>query len=54
MARPLRIELAGAVYHITSRGNAQRPIYLDDTDRNNFLELLAVACKRFGWLGSRR
>ena len=50
MARPLRIEFAGAVYHITSRGNAQRPIYLDDTDRNNFLELLAVACKRFGWL----
>ncbi|HEX9983693.1 MAG TPA: transposase, partial [Thermoanaerobaculia bacterium] len=40
MARPLRLEFAGALYHITSRGNDQRDIYLDDDDRLNFLLLL--------------
>jgi len=41
MARPLRIELPGAVYHITARGNARQSIFLDDTDRETFLELLS-------------
>ena len=27
MARPLRIEFAGALYHVTARGNAQGDIY---------------------------
>ncbi|WP_240457241.1 hypothetical protein [Vibrio neptunius] len=30
MSRPLRIEYAGALYHVTSRGNARQPIYLDE------------------------
>ena len=34
MARPLRIEFAGALYHVTSRGNAQQDIYIDDEDRS--------------------
>jgi hypothetical protein len=34
MARPLRIEFPGALYHITSRGNAQNKIYLNDADRH--------------------
>lgn len=49
MARPLRIEFAGAIYHITSRGNARSDIYLDDHDRHVFLELLGLICGRFNW-----
>ncbi|MDH5232831.1 MAG: transposase [Gammaproteobacteria bacterium] len=49
MARPLRIEFAGGLYHITSRGNAQQAIYLDDEDREHFLELLYRACERYHW-----
>jgi hypothetical protein len=40
MARPLRIEFAGALYHVTARGNAQSAIYADDADRQQFLALL--------------
>ena len=40
MARPLRIELAGGLYHVTSRGNGKNDIYLDDEDRKNWLGLL--------------
>lgn len=36
MARPLRIEYAGAVYHITSRGNERKPVFKSDQDRINF------------------
>lgn len=32
MARPLRLEYAGAIYHVFSRGNRHEPIYLDDQD----------------------
>jgi len=49
MARPLRIEYEGAVYHVTSRGNAKSDIYLDDTDRALFLEVLLYVVQRFGW-----
>ena len=41
MARPLRIEFPGAVYHVTSRGNARRKIFLDDEDREGFLATLS-------------
>lgn len=50
MARPLRIEFAGALYHITVRGNARQDIYIDDEDRESFLEILRQACDRFKWL----
>ena len=50
MARPLRIEYPGAIYHITSRGNAGQPIYKDDKDRETFLELLVSVVKRYRWL----
>jgi len=49
MSRQLRIEYAGALYHITSRGNAQEIIYRNDTDRTEFLLLLSQTCKRFNW-----
>lgn len=49
MSRPLRIEYPGAVYHITARGDDKRPIYLDDNDRNLFLDRLAGTAQRFEW-----
>ena len=50
MARPLRIEYAGAVYHVTSRGNEKKPVFKDDTDRENFLNALQHVIKRYNWI----
>ncbi|MDP3297992.1 MAG: transposase [Thermodesulfovibrionia bacterium] len=50
MARPLRIEYAGAVYHVTSRGNARKNIFKDDKDKEIFLEVLGRVVKRYNWL----
>ena len=50
MARPLRIEYAGAVYHVTSRGNARQKIYFDDADRDLFLAKLSEAQERYGFV----
>ena len=50
MARPLRIEFDGAVYHITSRGNEQKPIFGDDEDRITFLDTVKEVNSRFNWL----
>lgn len=49
MSRPLRIEFAGALYHVTSRGDGREDIYLDDGDRELFLEVLADVVERFNW-----
>lgn len=49
MARPLRLEFAGALYHVTARGNARQRIYLDDADRHAFLELLGKEIAQQGW-----
>ena len=49
MARPLRIEYAGALYHITSRGDGREDIYLDDGDRVQFLKVLSEVCTGFNW-----
>ncbi len=43
MARPLRIEFPGALYHLTARGNARQSIFLDDGDRISFLQVLEKA-----------
>ncbi len=50
MARPLRIELAGGLYHVTSRGNAREPIYFSDDDRTAWLSLFGEVCARFNWV----
>jgi REP-associated tyrosine transposase len=50
MARPLRIEFAGALYHITSRGNARGPIFLDRSDWDGFLDILSSVIARFEWV----
>ncbi|MDD5058142.1 MAG: transposase [Sideroxydans sp.] len=49
MSRPLRIEFAGALYHVTSRGDGREDIFLDDSDRELFLEVLGEVSERFNW-----
>jgi len=46
MARPLRIEYPGAVYHVTSRSNARNNTYENDQDRKVFLNLLSEVVKK--------
>lgn len=50
MSRPLRIEYAGAVYHITSRGNERKAVFRSDQDRINFLNTLQHVNKRYNWI----
>lgn len=50
MARPLRLEYPGALYHITSRGNAKNDIYIDDSDRHIFLRTLGTTVTRQHWV----
>ena len=45
MGRPLRIEYPGALYHITSRGNERKNIFVDDADRFRFFEILEKGLK---------
>ena len=47
MARPLRIDYEGAVYHVTSRSTAKQDIYVDNEDRNIFPENLGDSVERF-------
>lgn len=49
MARPLRIEYAGAIYHLVSRGDRREGIAHNDDDREHFLEVLGRTCGRTGW-----
>ncbi len=49
MARPLRIEYPGALYHITSRGNAKQDIFLDVEDRKMFLRILTKVVREHEW-----
>jgi len=49
MARPLRLEFPGAVYHLTARGNARQGIFEDDGDRRRFLDLLSREVQQQGW-----
>ncbi len=50
MPRKPRIECGGEVYHVVSRGNRSEGIYLDDTDRELFIEALTEVCERDGWV----
>ncbi len=50
MSRPLRIQYAGALYHVTSRGNERKPIYREDADFQLFLDTLTEVCDRFNWV----
>lgn len=48
MARPLRLHVPGAVYHVMSRGNNKQFIFTDDVDRRRYLEILSEVLPRFG------
>jgi len=50
MARPLRLQFSGAVYHVTSRGNAREDIFTGDSDRELFLSILSDTVERHNWL----
>ena len=50
MARPLRLEFPGALYHVTSRGDGQENIYEGDDDRRLFLSVFASACEARNWV----
>jgi REP element-mobilizing transposase RayT len=50
MVRPLRIELAGGLYHVTSRGDCREHIFLNDADRRAWLDVFGQVCKRFNWV----
>jgi len=50
MARPLRLEFAGALYHITSRGDRREAIYETDEDRELFLTVFSEVCDRYHWV----
>lgn len=47
MVRPLRIEILGGSFHVTSRGDRREAIYLADADRRYWLSLLGEVCERF-------
>ncbi|MBE0433587.1 transposase, partial [candidate division WOR-3 bacterium] len=47
MARALRIQFPGAFYHVTCRGIERRQIFMDDADRNKFLELLSGSLETY-------
>lgn len=47
MARPLRIEFPGAIYHVTARGDRHEPIFEDDGDRQTLLRIVDDALHRF-------
>jgi len=49
MARKLRVEYPGAVYHVMNRGDRREPIYKDDLDRQSFLDTLEEVCTKTGW-----
>ena len=48
MARPLRIDLAGAWYHVMNRGHRGGTLFLEDTDRRRFMGAVAELAERFG------
>src|ERR1700727_1580603 len=49
MARKLRVEYPGAVYHVMNRGGRREAIFKDDQDRQRFLATLGEACGKTGW-----
>jgi len=49
MPRQVRIEYAGAFYHVMARGNRKGDIVFDDEDRKTFLRTLGEVCKRAGF-----
>jgi len=49
MARKLRVQYPGAIYHVMNRGDRREAIFVDDQDRKLFLETLGEACEKTDW-----
>ena len=49
MARKIRVEYEGAIYHLMNRGDRKEPIFRDDADRLLFLETPGQACAKTDW-----
>ena len=49
MARPVRIDVEGCLYHVMARGNERRAIFRDERDRERYLERLAHYREKFGF-----
>jgi len=49
MARKLRIQYPGAIYHLMNRGDHRERIFCDDQDRQRFLSTLAEGCEKTDW-----
>src|SRR5438046_1747557 len=49
MARQLRIQYEGAIYHLMSRGDRGEEIFRDDLDRRSFHGTLGATCQKTGW-----
>src|SRR3954447_25267781 len=49
MARKLRIQYEGAIYHLSNRGDRRKTVFLSDKDRQLFLEELDEACAKTDW-----
>ncbi len=47
--KTFKLELAGGLYHVTSRGDRRENIYDNDDDREKWLEILGNTCRRFNW-----
>jgi putative transposase len=50
MTRPLRLEFPGALYHVTARGVRRTSIFLDDNDRQQWIDILGLVCVRFNFV----
>ena len=49
MARKLRVEYPGAIYHVLNRGDRREPIFKDNEDRQRFVSTLGEVCVKTGW-----
>jgi len=49
MARKLRIQYPGAIYHVMNRGDRREGLFEDDQDRQRFVQTLAEACAKTDW-----
>lgn len=49
MARKVRVEYPGAIYHAMNRGDRREPIFREDADREQFIATLGEACEKTGW-----
>jgi REP element-mobilizing transposase RayT len=49
MARKLRVQYPGAIYHVMNRGDRREAIYEEDEDRGLFLETLGEVCQKTDW-----